>query len=256
MKHSSIISDELLSAYMDHQIDEAELRRVETALAAEPALQHRLETLQATVTLMRNAPVLVVPRALTLSESQVLTAGGQVKGVKQSAFWERWLPRLMPAATAVVALLFVFSLTFISQPAVQLVMPTPQVQSLAMPAEINATSAPSPVAEVSISEPDSEMQALAVEAPASQASEPRSVTTESKTLAGAQAMDAQESNAAAEPKGVTEAETSQSEIDTYSTPAPTSQRWHIPWITWLLGLLLALLLFLTWRITFVRPRQR
>jgi len=257
MKHSSIISDELLSAYIDHQIDEAELRRVETALAAEPALQHQLETLQATVTLMRSAPALVVPRALTLSENQVLAAGGRVKGVKQPAFWQRWLPRLMPVATAVVALLFIFSLVFISpQPAAQLAMPAPQAQPMEMPAELNATSAPPPVAEASISEADSGMQALAVGAPASLTAESHSVAPESKTMAGAQARDAGEPNAAPEPKGMTEAETSHAETAADSTPAPTPFRRPIPRITWLLGLLLALLLFLTWRITFARPRRQ
>jgi len=60
-----------------------------------------------TVHLMQDAPPVRVPRAFTLSGAQVLAAGGKVKGVEQPGFWERLFPRLMPLATAAVALLLV-----------------------------------------------------------------------------------------------------------------------------------------------------
>ena len=255
MKHSAIISDELLSAYIDHEIDEAELRRVETALAAEPALQHRLETLQTTVALMKGAPALVVPRALTLSESQVLAAGGRVKGVTHPTFWERWLPRLMPVATAVVAVMFVFSLVFS--------LPTTPINTskLAMreqPAEkptlagIEPTEAPAVMASDAQNEA-AEVQMLTVEQPAAaESAQPRPVVSED-------AMPVAREKAS--PRTAI-AETSVPEAAPAAKPAPaepTSREissMPVSWITWLLGLLLILTIFLTWQITFVRPRRR
>ena len=80
MNSSFSISDELLSAYIDGEIDEAESRRVEKALRNEPAVRQQLEALRATVSLLHNAPTLVVPRAFVLAEEQVLAAGGKVRG--------------------------------------------------------------------------------------------------------------------------------------------------------------------------------
>lgn len=101
------IGDEMLSAYIDGQLNAADLQRVEKALATDAQAQERYETLRMTVSLMQDAPPVRVPRAFTLSEAQVLAAGGKVKGVEQPGFWERLFPRLMPLATAAVALLLV-----------------------------------------------------------------------------------------------------------------------------------------------------
>ncbi len=101
------IDDELLSAYIDGQVTTAERQRVEQALAKDAQVRERYETLQMTVTLMQDAPPVRVPRAFVLSEAQVLAAGGKVKGVKQPSFFERIFPRMMPLATAAVALLLV-----------------------------------------------------------------------------------------------------------------------------------------------------
>ncbi len=109
MTSSFSVSDELLSAYLDREISEAELRRVESALAADPHLQERLQGLQQVVSLLRSAPAVVVPRPLTLTEEQVLAVGASVRGVEAGRGWQGWLARLMPVATAVVAVLFVLS---------------------------------------------------------------------------------------------------------------------------------------------------
>ncbi len=109
MASSFSVSDELLSAYLDREISEAELRRVESALAADPHLQERLQGLQQVVLLLQNAPAVVVPRPLTLTEEQVLAVGASVRGVETGRGWLGWLARLMPMATAVVAVLFVLS---------------------------------------------------------------------------------------------------------------------------------------------------
>jgi len=243
MKHSPLISDELLSAYLDQQISEAELRRVEEALAAEPAMQYQLETLQATVALMRSAPALVVPRALTLSENQVLAAGGRVRGVKQPSFWDRWLPRMMPAATAVVAILFIFSLTF-SFPLAEKQAAAP-IQMASAPAEIE--SAPAMAREAAEAGP--EMQTLSVEQPAPRAAQPRAAVTEDESPAKDESANAQT---------LTMTGADQSEVTGRTTPssASASPERLISWRTWLLGLLLILLLFLTWRVTIVRSRRR
>lgn len=109
MTSSFSISDELLSAYLDREISEAELRRVESALAADPALQERLYGLQQVVSLLQSAPSVVVPRPLTLTEEQVLEVGASVQGRGDGRGWQVWLARFMPMATAVVAVLFVLS---------------------------------------------------------------------------------------------------------------------------------------------------
>ena len=244
MKHSPLISDELLSAYLDQQISEAELRRVEEALAAEPAMQYQLETLQATVALMRSAPALVVPRALTLSENQVLAAGGRVRGVKQPSFWDHWLPRMMPAATAVVAILFIFSLTF-SFPLAEKQAAAP-IQMASAPAEIESAPA---MAREAAAEAGPEIQALSVEQPAPRAAQPRAAVTEDESSAKDESANAQT---------LTMTGADQSEVTGQTTPssASASPERLISWRTWLLGLLLILLLFLTWRVTIVRSRRR
>jgi anti-sigma factor RsiW len=245
MKHSPLISDELLSAYLDQQISEAELRRVEKALAAEPAMQYQLETLQTTVALMRSAPALVVPRALTLSENQVLAAGGRVRGVKQPSFWDRWLPRMMPAATAVVAILFIFSLTF-SFPLAEKQAAAP-IQMASAPAEIESAPA---MAREAAAEAGPEMQTLSVEQPAPRAAQPRAAVTEDESPA-------KDETANAQTLTMTGADQSE-EVTGQTTPssASASPERLISRGTWLLGLLLILLLFLTWRVTIVRSRRR
>ncbi len=104
---SAPIGDELLSAYIDGQVTDAERQRAEQALATDAQVRERYESLQMTVDLMQNAPAVRVPHAFVLSEAQVLAAGGNVKGAKQPGFFEQFFPRLMPLATAAVALLLV-----------------------------------------------------------------------------------------------------------------------------------------------------
>ena len=242
MRHSSTISDELLSAYIDRQINEAELRRVEKALVAEPALQQRLETLQATVALLRSAPSLVAPRAFVLSENQVLAAGGRVRGVNQPGFWERWLPRLTPVATAIIAILFIFSIAH----------PFQSVETnemAAMPAStvlMNKSAKEAP-----------EMQSLAVEQPAAA---PRVAESRDAVAKGANDEEPAVSMAAAsadETEKVNAAPQSLSAEQPSSRPepqpAPAGPR--VSWTTWLLGLLLILFIFLTWRVTIARWRR-
>ncbi len=103
----SNIGDELLSAYIDGQVTPAERQRVEQALVVDAQIRERYETMRMTINLMQNTPPMRVPRAFVLSEAQVLAAGARVKGAEQPGFWDRFFPRLMPLATAAVALLLV-----------------------------------------------------------------------------------------------------------------------------------------------------
>jgi len=254
MKQSTPISDELLSAYIDRQISEAELQRVEMALAAEPALQQRLDALQATVQFLQQTPSLVVPRAFVLSENQVLAAGGRVRGAKQPSFWEQWLPRLMPAATALIAVLFVFSFVMplqnqgeiVAEPVTMETAPPPAAEAMAAdegaPAAENATAEKSGPTALS-AEPRSAVPEQAVGAES---------TNESAGEASLMATGANEPAAAAEKEAPPAESATSTETTTTPEPAPPSPR--ISWLTWLLGLLLILFIFLTWRLTLGRPR--
>lgn len=62
------ITDELLSAYLDEAVTAEEKLLIETAVAAEPTLAWRLETLRQTVQLVRTLPAIALPRSFTLSE--------------------------------------------------------------------------------------------------------------------------------------------------------------------------------------------
>ncbi len=241
MRHSSTISDELLSAYIDRQINEAELRRVEKALVAEPALQQRLETLQATVALLRSAPSLVAPRTFVLSENQALAAGGRVRGVKQPEFWERWLPRLTPVATAIIAILFIFS---IAHP----------FQSIE-PNQMADGAAPTALTNKSAKEAQ-EMQSLALEQPAAaprvaESRDGAKAANDEKPAVSMAAASADETEKASEAPQSLSAEQTSSRPE--PQPAPAGPR--VSWTTWLLGLLLIPFIFLTWRITIARWRR-
>lgn len=104
---ASSLDDDLLSAYLDGEVTAAERARVEQTLASDSQAREQLQALEATVQLLREAPRVAVPRVFTLTEAQVVAAGGKVKGGQQSGWLDRLfagLPRLMPVATAAVAL--------------------------------------------------------------------------------------------------------------------------------------------------------
>ena len=64
------ITDELLSAYLDDEVDAGERRLVEQAVAADPDVAWRLESLRATVQLLHELPALALPRSFVLSPAQ------------------------------------------------------------------------------------------------------------------------------------------------------------------------------------------
>jgi hypothetical protein len=64
------ISDELLSAYIDHAVSEAERRLVEEAVQQDVRVAWRLGTLTETVQLLRSLPLLTAPRSFVLTPEQ------------------------------------------------------------------------------------------------------------------------------------------------------------------------------------------
>jgi hypothetical protein len=90
---------ELLSAYLDNQLEPAERARLETRLAGEPALSAELDALRRTVAAVHALPAVRAPRNFTLS----------AKTAPRRA--ANWLVRLYPVMQyATVAAAFVFVL--------------------------------------------------------------------------------------------------------------------------------------------------
>lgn len=93
------IDDELLSAYLDGQVTPQERRRIEAALAADPALAGALGSLRYTKALLAEAPRIPAPRPFTLNEA-MLGRPRQRRG------WLAWLqPAFLRGAAAVAAVM-------------------------------------------------------------------------------------------------------------------------------------------------------
>lgn len=266
MKSSLPIPDELLSAYIDRQISDAERRRVETALAIDPLLQQRLEALRTIVNLLQNTPAVVAPRALTLSEEQVLAAGALVGRLPQQGFWDRWLPRLMPVATAVVGLLFAVSLAVPFGEA-----PVPMLETVEEPAAVVSQEtqkfeeeAPAPtivLTQAVEASPQAPVRSLNVPAtaveplPPARPKEPPSmaeaegILDESSEHEASDALDDEESKGAAplaeKPTSHEASDTSEDRVN-FQALSPVS---------WMLGFLFVALLFMTGWISYAARRR-
>ncbi len=70
----SHITDELLSAYIDNAVTEAERALIEQALAADAEVAWRLETLRRTVQLVKQLPAVPLPRSFVLEERHLVEA--------------------------------------------------------------------------------------------------------------------------------------------------------------------------------------
>ena len=91
---------ELLSSYLDGQLNTAESKRLETRLASDPELASALNDIRATRSILRKLPARKAPRNFTLTRKMV--------GLKPP------LPRTYPLlrfATAFATILFVMSLS-------------------------------------------------------------------------------------------------------------------------------------------------
>lgn len=93
------IDEELLSAYLDGQVTPQDQRRIEAALAADPALAGALGSLRYTKALLAEAPRLPAPRPFTLHEAML----GRTQ---RRSGWLAWLqPAFLRGAAAVAAVL-------------------------------------------------------------------------------------------------------------------------------------------------------
>lgn len=91
----------LLSPYLDDEVTPAERELVETMLVRSPELQIELESLRATVNLVRNLPRMSAPRPFTLTGADVGLAP-----VERKVFsWSTWLKPLMGGLAVVIAML-------------------------------------------------------------------------------------------------------------------------------------------------------
>jgi ATP-dependent Lon protease len=95
--------DELLSAYLDGQLSAGERARLEAQLAADPALRAELEALRHTVTLVRDLPLVSIPRNFILSPA----VAARPRPAPLARPRRAWAAPLLTAATTVVSLLFV-----------------------------------------------------------------------------------------------------------------------------------------------------
>jgi hypothetical protein len=95
--------DELLSAYLDGQLDARERARLEAQLATDPALEADLAALQHTVALVRDLPSVPVPRNFILPQ----TAAARPQPARRVRPRRAWAAPFLTAATAVVSLAFV-----------------------------------------------------------------------------------------------------------------------------------------------------
>lgn len=94
--------DELLSAYLDDQLDAGDRARLEAQLMADPALRSELEMLRRTVALVRDLPPQPIPRNFILPQA----AAPRARPVPVTRR-PRWLAPFLTAATTAVSLLFV-----------------------------------------------------------------------------------------------------------------------------------------------------
>lgn len=95
--------DELLSAYLDDQLDADERVRLEAQLAADPGLQAEMEALRCTVALVRDLPPQPIPRNFILPQ----TAAPKPQRPPATRPRLHWVAPFLTAATAIASLFFV-----------------------------------------------------------------------------------------------------------------------------------------------------
>lgn len=91
---------ELLSAYLDQELDGRQVARLEPRLKAEPSLAAALERLKETRALLRHAPQRKAPRNFTLTSAQL--------GIRTAAP-RGWMSLNLVSAAAAALLLIVFA---------------------------------------------------------------------------------------------------------------------------------------------------
>jgi hypothetical protein len=98
--------EELLSAYLDGELDGAEQARLELQLVDDPELQSELDALRRTVEMVRDLPVQPIPRNFILPQS----ATARSHPTPPARQRRRWAAPLLTAATSLASLLFIIGL--------------------------------------------------------------------------------------------------------------------------------------------------
>jgi hypothetical protein len=169
-KKEQVARDELLSAYLDDQLDAEERARLEIWLADDAALRAELEALRRTVEMVRDLPSRPIPRNFILPQ----TIAPKPQRAPAARPRLRWAAPFLTAATAAVSLLFVAVLAgdlllsgaarmaYAPRAAEQkLTAPSPAAEAIAVE-EAPAASAPG---ETPPQETDTEGETLSVTAP-------------------------------------------------------------------------------------------
>lgn len=102
--------DELLSAYLDGELSEAERQRLEARLSEDAELRAELRAMHRMVSLVRELPQVTAPRNFILSESMIMhrrPAPALRASSEPSRRARAWAAPLLTAATTIVSLLFV-----------------------------------------------------------------------------------------------------------------------------------------------------
>ncbi|HHS97901.1 MAG TPA: hypothetical protein ENK08_08390 [Chloroflexi bacterium] len=97
-KRKAMRTDELLSAYLDGELNPKERARLEARLAADPDLRERLEELRRTIALVRGLPRVKAPRNFLLTPEMVAPAR------RRPVLLGRRLAPVLTLATAMSAL--------------------------------------------------------------------------------------------------------------------------------------------------------
>jgi anti-sigma factor RsiW len=172
------ISDELLSAYIDGDVTDAEKQQIEFAIANDPEIAWQVETLRQTVAILRNLPMIPAPHSFVLEEAQVadvlaarrqqrVSRGGATVG--RRSVWQQLLAFFSSGnlalrnASAVAAALFVvvtMSRAFLAQGPIMPLVAQPEQAVMIEVASAPAESAADMTAgdEVSVAQESMEAQ--------------------------------------------------------------------------------------------------
>ena len=187
------ITDELLSAYIDGDVTEAELRQVEYAIANDPDVAWQVETLRQTVALLRELPAVPLTRSFVIQEDQVADVLAlrrnqstvAAKTIVSVTPWQRLLRflntgnlllRNVSALAAALFLVITMGRITLTGPALIPMASAPEMTSMqdAAPASSAFEAAPSS---------STAMEAPAADAPAAGAPAAEESDTEARTMA-------------------------------------------------------------------------
>lgn len=105
--------DELLSAYLDGELSDAEQASLNARLSKDPALRAELRAMHHTVSLLRELPAVTAPRNFLVTGSvaeQRQAVGKPCSSLRTDRERRRWMAPVLTAASALTSLLFVLVL--------------------------------------------------------------------------------------------------------------------------------------------------